>query len=216
MGYKTFIGYTNEDNDIAEFIYDCLSRIVQIELYKADVYKEYGGDYKQRIQEVLYESNFMIVLLGNNGKNSQWVNQEIGFAFALKTRLESRYRQLPYIIPISQKDVELKGFITKDTIDIIFVDDFSSYAMVMSQIIFTIRRNIANGLQDNVLKLNVTCSCLDERGLPFIYEAFIPSNETICRVVESGQEPILEYTCPKCKSKNYVDARTFLPVKTKK
>jgi hypothetical protein len=219
MNYITFIGYSSEDNDIAEWIYDCLSRIVQIKPYKAEVYREYGTDFKQRIRDVLFESNFMVVLLGNNGKNSQWVNQEIGFAYALKTTRSQRYRELPYIIPISQKDVQLKGFITKHDIDIIFMDDFSSYSMVMSQIIFTMRSNIVNGLEDKVLNLYVTCSCLDEKGLPFIYQASIPSNETICRVVESvtvesGQEPILEYTCPKCNSKNCVDARTFLPVKT--
>ena len=85
----------------------------------------------------------------------------------------------------------------------------------MAQIIFTIRRNVANGLNEGTLNSYITCSCLDENGLPFVYQASIPSNEMICRVVESGQEPILEYTCPNCNSKNYVDARTFLPADIK-
>ena len=90
----------------------------------------------------------------------------------------------------------------------------------MAQIIFTIRRNVANGLNEGTLNSYITCSCLDENGLPFVYQASIPSNKMICRVVESvtvesGQEPILEYTCPNCNSKNYVDARTFLPADIK-
>lgn len=214
MSYKAFIGYASEDNQYAQDIHDSLARIVQIQPYKAEIYLKYGEDFKQRIQNELHESYFMIVLLTDNGKNSQWVNQEIGFAFALKRRLMPRYAGLPHIIPISQKHVESKGLITKDSIDILFLEDFPSFEYVIANIILTIRSHIPRGLEEGLLKARITCSnYLDKSGLPLEYEALIPSSETIGRVIESQPKPFLGYRCPNCHTENVVDSRTFFPCK---
>jgi len=214
MSYNVFIGYASEDDSFAQYIHDSLGRIVQIQPYKAEIYLEYGEDFKQRIQNELQKSHSMIVLLTDNGKNSQWVNQEIGFAFALRRRLLPRYAGLPHIIPISQKHVDLKGLITKDSIDILFMDNFQSSEYVMASLIFTIRRNIPRGLEKGILGVRIACSkCLDEHGLPFEYEAPILSAETINRAIAQGPKPLIGYTCPRCHNENFVDARTFLPAK---
>lgn len=155
----------------------------------------------------------MIVLLTENGKSSQWVNQEIGFAFALKRR-PSPYAGLPHIIPISQKHVELKGLITKDSIDILFMDDFQDFTYIMANLIFTIRRYIPRGWEEGILRVRIACStCLDEHGLPFEYEAPVLSAETISRAIAQEPKPFLGYTCPRCNNENVIDARTFLPAK---
>ena len=214
MNYQVFICYSGEDNDKAQYIHDCLARMVQIIPYKAERYQAYGEDFKQRIQERLHESHFMIVLLTNNGKNSQWVNQEIGFAYALKRRTPQWIRKgLPHIIPISEKQVELKGFITKDTMDVLFQDNFPSYEYVVANIILTIRRYIPRGEEEGILHLRVTCSnCFDQKSFPYEYDdAKIPDIKTLLKIFEPDPQPTLYYTCPKCKAKNYVDARTFLP-----
>lgn len=215
MNHRIFIGYSSEDNDKAQYIHDCLDRIVQFKPYKAEMYKEYGEDFKKRLQRELYESHFMFVLLTENGKNSQWVNQEIGFAYALRFQ---RHKDLPRIIPISHKQVELKGFITKDTIDFLFLDNFSSFEYVVANIILTIRRYIPRGLEEGVLKLRVTCfNCVDKKGFPYEYKkALVPSVETLRKIFATHSQPILEYTCPHCKATNYVDARTFLSYKAEK
>ena len=214
MSYRVFIGYAGEDDKYAQYIHDSLARIVQIQPYKAEIYLEYGEDFKQRIQNELYESHSMIVLLTDNGKSSQWVNQEIGYAFALKKRPMRRYRELPHIIPISQKHVELKGLITKDSIDILFLEDFPSFEYVMASIILTIRRYIPRRLEESLLKTRITCSnCFDTRGLPFEYEALIPSAETIRRTIESQPKPFLAYLCPNCHTENVIDSRTFFSCK---
>jgi hypothetical protein len=212
MSYKVFIAYAGEDDTSAQYIHDSLTRIVQLQPYKAEFYLEYGEDFKQRIQNELHESHFMIVLLTDNGRSSQWVNQEIGFAFALKRRLMPRYAGLPHIIPVSQKNVELKGLITKDSIDILFMENFPSFEYVMANIILAIRRHIPRGLEEGFLKTRITCSnCLDPSGLSFEYEALIPSSETIRRTIESREKPFLGYQCPKCQTENVVDSRTFFP-----
>jgi hypothetical protein len=212
MSYKVFIGYAGEDDSFAQYIHDSLGRIAQIQPYKAEIYLEYGEDFKQRIQNELHESHSMIALLTENGKSSQWVNQEIGFAFALKKRLLPRFAGLPHIIPISQKHVELKGLITKDSIDILFMENFQSFEYVMASLIFTIRRYIPRGLEEGILGVRIHCSnCLDGHGLPFEYEASVPSAETVSRAIGSGPKPFLGYVCPRCHVENVVDSRTFLP-----
>lgn len=214
MSYKAFIGYASEDDSFAQYIHDSLSRIVQIHPYKAEIYLEYGEDFKQRIQNELSESYFMIVLLTEDGKSSQWVNQEVGYAFALKKRLIPRYRELPHIIPLSQKQVELKGLITKDSIDILFMENFPDAAYAMASLIFTMRKYIPRGLEENILGVRITCSnCFDEHGFPFEYEALMPSSETINKAIGFREKPLLGYPCPKCNIENVVDARTFLPAK---
>ena len=84
MAWKVFIGYSSEDDELAQYIHDCLKRIVQIQPYKAENYLQFGEDFKKKIQNEQDTSQFMIVLLTNNGIRSQWVNQEIGYAYALK------------------------------------------------------------------------------------------------------------------------------------
>jgi hypothetical protein len=156
----------------------------------------------------------MVVLLTENGKNSQWVNQEIGFAYALKKRPERLQKELPFIIPISQRHVTLKGFITKDTNDLLILDDFSSFEYVVANIVLAIRSYIRRGLEAGFLKLQITCSkCVDKKGFPYEFHANIPDNETLQKAIATYSPPVLRFICPQCKIENFVDARTFLSVK---
>lgn len=58
MIYRTFIGYSSEDDELAQYIYDSLDRIVQIQPYKAEIHPKYGEDFKEKLQNELYESHF--------------------------------------------------------------------------------------------------------------------------------------------------------------
>jgi len=208
MDYKIFIGYSSEDNDKAQYIHDCLARIVEFIPYKAELYQEYGEDFKRRLQRELHESHFMIVLLTESGKNSQWVNQEIGFAYAL--RFQRHRKPTPHIIPISHREVQLKGFITKDTTDFLILDKFPSFEHVVASIILAIRRYIPRGLEEGVLKLRVTCfNCDDKKGFPYEWIAPLPLHEDIWKAIQSKKH-WLQYNCPQCNKINFVDIRTFL------
>lgn len=215
MSYRTFIGYSSEDEKLAQYIHDCLERIVQIQPYKAEIYLEFGEDSKKKLQNELDNSYFMVVLLTDRGMRSQWVNQEIGYAYALKRRLKilPALRGLPHIIPISENQLKLKGFITKDTIDILFLDKYSSAELVIADIIFTIRKYIPRGLGKGTLTVRIACSsCVNEENLPSKYESLMPSAETIYETIElSPLQPLFEFPCPYCDTKNVIDIRTFLP-----
>ena len=211
MNFKVFIGYSSEDNDKAQYIYNCLARIVEITPYKAELYKVYGEDFKQRIQNELFSSQFMVVLLTENGKNSQWVNQEIGFAYGL--RFQRHKERTPIIIPVSYKQVQLKGLITKDTTDFLNIDDWNSFEWIVANIILTIRRNIQKGLEEGVLHYHIDCpNCFNEKGLPYTYISKLPDNETMVKASNLGN-PIFRTKCPQCKKDVLVDIRTLLPFK---
>ena len=213
MDYKIFIGYSSEDNEIAQHIYSCLGKVAQFKPYKAELYQTYGEDFKQRIQNELYASHFMVVLLTENGKNSQWVNQEIGFAYSLKKRPEPQYKGMPSIIPLSHRQVNLKGFITKDTIDLLILDNFPSFELVIANIILAIRCHIVRGLEEGTLELRITCSnCFDKRGFPYEFGVNMPDNETLRKSIALHPQPRLQTICPKCKHPNFIDARSLLPV----
>lgn len=209
---KTFICYSGEDEDKANYIFRSLSRIIQIQPYKAEIHPNYGEDFKKRIESELSNSIFMIVLLTSNGIRSQWVNQEVGYACCLKTRLIRNDNDgLPYIIPISESGIELKGLITKDSNDILFLDKFPYFEDVIANIIWYLRKKIPNGLEEGVLKYRIACSnCTDEKGLPTEYNVLIPSYNNVLKAIKSNRL-VWASSCDKCKTKNLVDIRTFLP-----
>jgi hypothetical protein len=212
--YKTFIAYAGEDGQTAQYIHDSLGNITQIQPYKAENYPDYGGEFKQRIQREIIDSIFMVALLTEKGKNSQFVNQEIGFATAVKAlryKFDPRNKELPIIIPVSKKNLELKGFITKDSNDILFIDDYDSIELVIANIILSIRTKIPKGLEGKTLTTRITCrECSDKDGLPFEYEGYIPDIHTIRNLILKN-EP-LKSECPNCNSINLLDARTLFPI----
>lgn len=211
MKYKVFIGYSSQDNDKAQYIFACLGRIEELTPYKAELYPVYGEDFKQRIQNELHQCHFMIVLLTENGKNSQWVNQEIGFAYSLL--FKRRNKAKPHIIPITHKQVDLKGFLTKDTIDFLFLDNFPSFEDVVADIIAQIRWRIPKGLEEGSLNLKLICfNCKDKKGFPFECSAKIPAQEDVWKAIQA-KKYYLPYTCPNCSGDIFIDVRTLLSQK---
>jgi hypothetical protein len=148
-------------------------------------------------------------------KTHNFVNQEIGFATAIKKvrkKWDPRNPDLPIIIPLSQKTVELKGFITKDSNDILFMDNYNSFELVMAEIILSIRSHIPKGLEGKTLTTTVCCpGCFDKNGQPFEYEMYIPQVEIMRKLIQKN-EP-LNPQCPNCNnSEVLLDSRTLFPI----
>jgi hypothetical protein len=219
--YKTFIAYANEDNEIAQLIHDSLSTIAELQPYKAENYPYFGEEFKQRIQAEIINSFFMVILLTKKGKTRQFVNQELGFAVAtkifnkvIKPKLDPN-KDLPIIIPVSQKGARLKGFITKDSNDILFMDNYSNELLV-ANLILAIRNRIHNGIEGKTLTLKVSCeNCSDQKnGLPTLYKLYLPEIAVFRKLI--SQNKPLKTICPKCKNLNFLDSCTNLPHKKPK
>jgi hypothetical protein len=215
LTYNIFISYAGGDNDLAQLLYDSLEKIKQFRPYKAENYLSFEEGFKQRIQNEIINSHFVILLMTENGKSSQFVNQELGYALAVKfynkavvkAKLDPN-RDIPIIIPVSQRGVELKGFITKDSDDILFLENYSSLRHCIADIIGSLRNTIPNGLADKTLTIKVTCSGCDKNGLPFEYEGYLPRHEVIRKHIQDNVP--LKSKCPKCEFVNIIDARTLI------
>lgn len=211
MNYRIFIAYSGEDEQIASYVYNCLSKIVQFQPYKSENFPDFGTNFKERIKKEIRDSNYMVVLLTEKSINSQWVNQEVGYAIAI----QERYGGKPYIIPISNSDLanRLKGFITKDSVDILFMDKDPNLDYTIANIILFIRRQIPRGLEEGILNYDVKCQhCLDTRDLPFEYPVPIPEENVVRRAIEENLI-IWKSQCPQCKNVNYTNILTFQPLK---
>jgi hypothetical protein len=214
--YNIFISYAGEDNGLAQLLCDSLGRIVAFRPYKAENYLSFQEGFKQRIQNEIANSFFMIVLLTKKGNSSQFVNQELGFALAiklcnkvLKAKLDP-YKDIPIIIPISQKTVKLKGFITKDSNDLLFLENYGSHQDLIAHIISSLRYSI-KGEKSKKLKIKVSCpDCHDKDGLSLTYEEYLPHVDAIRELIKKHQN--LKSECPKCKKITYLDPRTYLPI----
>ena len=207
---NVFIGHSNKDKQSAHNFFICLQKIVPFIPYMAEYYTNPGEDYKDRIMVQLEQSTFIIFLLTENGINSQWVNQEIGYAYALR----KKNKVTPIILPISSNKLELKGLITKDSDDILFSEDFLDYKWEIYNVIAKIRSRIDKGFDKGTFRIRVTClSCNDEKeNLPFEFQAEFPSQKTLDRSILANQ---ITYTvsCPQCHTKIPLDIRTWFPIK---
>lgn len=207
---NVFIGHSNKDKQYANNFFLCLKKIVPFVPYMAEYYTNPGEDYKDRIMMQLEQSAFIIFLLTQNGIDSQWVNQEIGYAYALKKKKKG----FPIIIPISSKKLELKGLITQDSDDLLFSDDVTDYKWEIYNVILKIRARVIKGFEKGTFRIRVTCpSCHDKKdNLPFEFEADFPSQKTLDRSILANQ---ISYTvsCPQCHTKIPLDIRTWFPIK---
>jgi len=98
--FNVFLSYNDSDLALVERIMSILNRM-GISAYSYKHYPEYGEYIPEIIRKNTSDSEYFVVLLTQAGIESQWVNQEIGMAFALNM----------LIIPIIQMRVESKGFV---------------------------------------------------------------------------------------------------------
>lgn len=98
--YEVFFSHAEEDWNFVERVSNILDRI-GISCYTYERYPEYGEYIPEIIKQRIDNYMTVIVLLTQNSVQSQWVNQEIGMAFALDRNL----------IPIVENGIETKGFV---------------------------------------------------------------------------------------------------------
>lgn len=198
-----FIAYAHEDRELATLVKESLDRIVEFKPYLATDYPAAGENFKERIMNAIGSCHYFIIFLTENGVKSQWVNQELGFACGVKKR-KRNFR----IIPISKKNVVLKGLITKDSEDLLFLDELG-FDYLMLNIFTQIRNTIYGGLNRGALKVKYNCpSCVDDVGLPLILHGQIPSHDEVIRAIESDVDSWF-YPCPKCQRKIFLKLSTF-------
>lgn len=185
--HEVFFSHNNEDWDFVNRIFEMLDRI-SISCYVYEHFPEYGEYLPEIIKRNIKDSKILIVLLTQNSVRSQWVNQEIGIAFALKK----------LIIPIVESGVETKGFVElRQHIDY----DKNVPEEAIYSLIYRLRELYA---KDNI-KLN----CENEKCENYMrkFSEHLPTQQEINNAIERDLR--FKVQCPSCGSENYFNPKTL-------
>ncbi|NQT25604.1 toll/interleukin-1 receptor domain-containing protein [candidate division KSB1 bacterium] len=112
MPIKVFISYSSQDRDKADLLYDALSELNdKFEPIIIDKTPTPDTTLSEKVQSGITNCSYLIPIITKRSIYNQWVNQEIGFAYA-KSKA---------IIPLVERHImkNLKGFI-HDQIDLSF------------------------------------------------------------------------------------------------
>ena len=194
-----FISYSSQDLGLAQSIAEYMNRI-GIEPYLADRRPQIDQYLADKIAGNILDSNCFVAVLTPNGIKSQWVNQEIGFAYALQ-------RHKIHMIPIYRM-VEMSLHQTKAIRG--FLESKEYIPMDLNQIdnaIYELRELLRSYINRNVIVLNkirVICkSCKLE------YEWDLPSLEELNDRIEKGQAVPTECPNKNCRTLNNLNPKTF-------
>jgi hypothetical protein len=106
MTLKLFISYSSEDSKKKNFLKNAIKKLKGLSPIVVEDYRLNGIEFTDKVKNDLKSADYFIpIITSNSYKKSQWLNQEIGFAFAILSRDK--------IYPIVQKNIisKLKGFI---------------------------------------------------------------------------------------------------------
>jgi len=182
--FNVFLSYNESELPLVERIMSILNRI-GITAYSFKHFPEYGEYIPEIVKKNIADSEYFVVFLTQAGIGSQWVNQEIGMAFALNM----------LIIPIIQKGCESKGFVElRQRIDC----DLYSPEATIGDLLYRLR-HLCGVTSIQLRCTNNNCKNRFVFGIP----SQIEINEAI-----SKNEFFLA-TCPYCKSQIRFSPITF-------
>lgn len=182
MAFKVFISHAEEDKNLAERIHSILERM-GLGPYIYELYSEYGRDLDDIIRDKISECKHFVVLLTSNGIQSQWVNQEIGMAYALNRN----------IIPVVEKGTKSKGFI-EFKLGLPYDPHTPEYSI--SLLIYRLR------ILMNPKRLQVECGACGHE-----FWGLLPEQDEVNKFIERGQ--YLSIPCEECEKEIWVNASTF-------
>jgi len=83
MAYRVFLSHSGADFQVAEWI-AAHSKAIGIEIYLFEFDSQPGSVVSQKIKDSIEAADALVVLLTKNSQTSPYVQQEIGYAEALK------------------------------------------------------------------------------------------------------------------------------------
>lgn len=105
MKAKIFLSYSELDKNKLKALRDAIKKREELDPIVVAERRKVGQSLSEKVKECMHEADCLMPILTRHSINNQWVNQEIGFAEALKRT----------IIPLVEKGLldKLKGFIHK-------------------------------------------------------------------------------------------------------
>lgn len=138
--FKVFLSHAEEDFQLVYRIWCILSRL-KVAAYMHELYPDYRQDIPTGIRDVLRSCSICITFLTKDGINSQWVQQELGIAYAFNR----------IIVPVIEMGVEYKGFV--QMIRRIPYNPWDPDSMIY-EVIYAVRTHL---LGHNEIAISLTC-----------------------------------------------------------
>ena len=185
---SVFLSHAEEDGIFAERVFDILERM-GINCYIYELFPEYGEYIPEIIKKNIRHYKTFVVILTQNGVQSQVVNQEIGMAFALNK----------VIIPIVERDVETKGFVElRQRIDY----DSTKQEAAISSLLYRMR--VLYPIQN---KLELYCMNKECENNLRRFSVVLPTQQEISDAIMRNLQ--FRYECPSCGHTNYIFPETL-------
>ena len=186
---KIFISYDTNDEELVTKITDSLTRI-GLEPFKVPDHISVNADLGDKVVEAIKDSNCFVPIITQTSIKSQWVNQEIGYAYSRD--------ELP-IFPIVEKGLQINGFIhqSKENIQLNPENPEDTIYYLIHFLRNHINRNFTV-----VKKIYITCKICTKK-----YDIDLPSQENITKAIQEGS--LIATQCKGCKNLNNLNTKTF-------
>ncbi len=188
-----FLSYDSRDLELVEKIATCLRRIGII-AFLAERSLDAGGEIPEKVAFHINDSNCFVAILTSNSITAQWVNQEIGYAYAFRNS-----RNL-LIVPVVENGLQIRGFLQAfEYIPLNRFDPSYGIYLMITRLRAFINRNLRL-----LREIEVTCkSC----RLPF--KIPLPSQDDINQMVSGNRIVLATCVNPNCRNANNLNPMTF-------
>jgi len=193
MPYRIFLSYGSGDEQYVRALWDSVSVVDGLELYVAEWVQAAGVSLRDKVAYGIDGSRCLIAFYTSAGISSQWMNQEVGYAYAKRV----------VIIPIKEDYVEIKGFL--EGVEYIKFDpyDFNNTIYnVLSRLRSIFPQLI---LEPRLTNFWITCPTESEKFL-----AVLPTQEEINAVISKNQYFV--FTHQKCGTMIHINPKTLRPL----
>ncbi|MGI0081288.1 MAG: toll/interleukin-1 receptor domain-containing protein [Nitrososphaerales archaeon] len=195
MGYdKIFISYSVKDRTLIQPILEALQHIFDVCI--SEDKNNAGEALAGKVESDIESSNVIVPFLTLNSLASQWVNQEIGYAY----RLRKENGGEPLILPVAEAGVSPSGFLTKKETEFIplYSDDSNETAY---QLVKRLREYVDRNYTV-VDTVRVVCKKCD-----YVFSIDLLSQSKIDDAIRTKR--VIPAICERCKTMNELSPKTF-------
>ena len=171
--FQVFLSHAETDYQLVYRVWGILSRL-KATPYMHELYPDYCQDIPTAIRDVLRGCAMCMTFLTEAGINSQWVQQELGIAYAFNK----------VIVPVIESGVKYKGFV--QMIRRIPYEP-ADPDQVIYDVIYAVRTHL---LGHNEIPVSLICANHHE------HDYILPSTHDLNKTISIGY--IYPFTCQTC------------------